>query len=108
MFAEEQFLRKKFGDAYLHWAATTPALLPNLQKFRRSDLSFSGKKVLKKEKNGFCALFLLFALFHMSGELLQAKPDYNYVLLATAAGSVVIYFVLKYLKYHTSVLNDGR
>jgi protein-S-isoprenylcysteine O-methyltransferase Ste14 len=108
MFAEEQFLRKKFGDAYLHWAAKTPAFLPNLQKFRRNDLSFSGKKVLKKEKNGFCALFLLFALFHMSGELLQAKPNYNYVLLAAAAGSVGIYLVLKYLKHHTSVLDDGR
>jgi protein-S-isoprenylcysteine O-methyltransferase Ste14 len=108
MFAEEQFLRKKFGDAYLQWAEKTPAFFPNLRKFRQSDLSFSGKKVLKKEKNGFCALFLLFALFHMSGELLQTEPNYNYVLLAVAAGSVVIYFVLKYLKHHTSVLDDGR
>jgi protein-S-isoprenylcysteine O-methyltransferase Ste14 len=108
MFAEEQFLRKKFGDAYLHWAEKTPAFLPRSRHFRRSDLSFSVKKVLKKEKNGFCALFLLFALFHVSGELLRAKPDYNYVLLAAAAGSVVIYFVLRHLKRRTSVLDDGR
>jgi protein-S-isoprenylcysteine O-methyltransferase Ste14 len=108
MFAEEQFLRRKFGDTYLHWAAKTPAFLPNLRKFRRNELSFSGKKVLKKEKNGFCALFLLFALFHVSGELLQTKPNYNYVLLAAAACSMVIYFALKYLKRCTSVLDDGR
>ncbi|MDR3184646.1 MAG: isoprenylcysteine carboxylmethyltransferase family protein, partial [Prevotellaceae bacterium] len=102
MFAEEQFLRKKFGDAYLRWAEKTPAFLPNLCEFRRSELAFSWKKVLKKEKNGFCALFLLFALFHVSGELFKAEPRYNYGLLIAAAASVVVYFVLKYLKRCTT------
>jgi protein-S-isoprenylcysteine O-methyltransferase Ste14 len=31
MFAEEQFLRKKFGDVYLRWADKTPAFVPNLK-----------------------------------------------------------------------------
>ncbi|MDR1153218.1 MAG: isoprenylcysteine carboxylmethyltransferase family protein [Bacteroidales bacterium] len=108
MFAEEQYLRGKFGDTYLRWAENTPAFLPGLRKFRRSDLSFSMKKVLRKEKNGFCALFLLFALFHVSGELLQAKYDYNYYVLFAAAGSLLIYLVLKYLKRYTTVLDDAR
>jgi hypothetical protein len=63
---------------------------------------------LKKEKNGFCALVLLFALFHVSGELCKADPAFNYVLLFAAAGSVVVYLVLKYLKHCTAVLEDGR
>jgi hypothetical protein len=108
MFAEEQFLRKKFDDTYLQWASKTPAFLPNLRKFHRSELPFSWKKALKKEKNGFCALFLIFALFHVSGELLSAKPCYNYGLIIAAAGSVVIYSVLKYLKRCTTLLNDER
>jgi len=59
MFAEEQFLRKKFGDSYLEWAENTPAFIPNFKNFRRPALSFSWKKVLKKEKNGVFAVFLL-------------------------------------------------
>ncbi|MDR2448576.1 MAG: isoprenylcysteine carboxylmethyltransferase family protein [Prevotellaceae bacterium] len=108
MFAEEQFLRKKFGDVYLRWADKTPAFLPNLCKFCRSGQPFAWKKVLRQEKNGFCALFLLFALFHASGELLKTKPDYNWILFIAAAGSIVIYFILKYLKRCTAVLNDGK
>jgi protein-S-isoprenylcysteine O-methyltransferase Ste14 len=107
MFAEEQFLRRKFGDAYLRWASKTPAVVPNLRKFRRSEQPFNWKKVLRQEKNGFCAIFILFALFHVGGELLRAKPDFNYVLLFAAASSMLIYFVLKFLKRYTAVLSDS-
>jgi hypothetical protein len=33
MFAEEQFLRKKFGALYTDWAAKTPAFIPSFAKF---------------------------------------------------------------------------
>ena len=108
MFAEEQFLRRKFGDAYLRWADNTPAFLPNFCKFRRSEHPFAWKKVLRQEKNGFCALFILFALFHVCGEALRPEPAYNYGILIAASGSMVIYFILKYLKRCTALLNDGR
>ena len=56
MYAEEQFLRRKFGDTYLRWAERTPAFIPCLKRFRPTDLPFSWKKVIKKEKNGVFAL----------------------------------------------------
>jgi protein-S-isoprenylcysteine O-methyltransferase Ste14 len=62
MFAEEQFLRKKFGDTYLIWSAQVPAFLPSFDfsEFKKPGVRFSWKKVVKKEKNGLFALFLIF------------------------------------------------
>lgn len=63
MFAEEQFLRCKFGKRYLTWANRTPAIIPDFKSFTPPRLPFSWKKVIKKEKNGIFALFLTFSLF---------------------------------------------
>src|SRR5690349_5318517 len=49
MFAEEEFLRGKFGDAYERWAAETPAFLPDPRRWRAPTLPFSGRNVLKRE-----------------------------------------------------------
>jgi protein-S-isoprenylcysteine O-methyltransferase Ste14 len=50
MFAEEQFLRKKFGEVYIRWASRTPPFIPSLKNFVKPNLPFSWKKVLKKER----------------------------------------------------------
>lgn len=108
MYAEEQFLRRKFGDAYLRWAERTPAFIPCLKRFRSNGLPFSWKKVVKKEKNGVFALFLLFSLFD---GIVAWQTDVlpNYVLLALTVGSGIGYLVLKYIKKHTELLNEkGR
>ena len=47
MFAEEHFLRNKFGEQYLKWAASVPAFVPKLGNMASPNLSFSWKKVLK-------------------------------------------------------------
>lgn len=56
MFAEEQFLRNKFGAAYLEWASRTPPFIPRFRNYRRASIPFNWKKVVKKEKNGIAAL----------------------------------------------------
>ena len=40
MFAEEEFLRRKFGTLYTAWAAITPAFLPRLARWRPPAVSF--------------------------------------------------------------------
>ena len=61
MFAEEQFLRGKFGQAYLDWAAGVPAFWPALGRWKSPEVGFSLRNVLKREYNGFFAMFLSFA-----------------------------------------------
>lgn len=109
MFAEEQFLRKKFDAVYLDWANKTPAFIPcfNFRKFVKPKYSFSWKKVLKKEKNGLFAIFLIFAFFDIAGELLEQDTHFDYLLIALCITTVFLFLILKYLEKYTSVLNEG-
>ncbi len=53
MYAEEQFLYWKFGVKFSNWAKEVPAFIPKMSGLNRAELSFSWKKVLKKEKKWF-------------------------------------------------------
>ncbi len=110
MFAEEQFLRGKFGDAYLKWAAKTPAFWPNLTHFKKPSVKFSWAKVVKKEKNGFLAIFICFFSFQLLTQSI-VKGDFNLIIdfwLYAAAGMLVIYYIIKTLKKFTKVLEENR
>jgi len=109
MYAEEQFLRRKFGKNYTDWAEKVPAFFPKFKKFQKNDLPFSWKKVLKKEKNGLAAVFLVFCTFNISGELIERGHDYNYFVAVMCILSSLMYIILKYLKRCTSLLDEtGR
>ena len=109
MYAEEQFLRRRFGAPYLTWAMHTPPFLPRFTAFAPPALPFSWKKVLKKEKNGIFALLLIFALFDGLRAWIQGDMHFNYLLTALAISSGIAYLILKYIKRHTQWLNEeGR
>ena len=106
MFAEEQFLRRKFGNEYIEWSERVPAFIPNFRNYQKSNLPFSWKKVLKKEINGVFALFLIFCLFNVSGELVDGEIDFNYFLIIMCFLTGIGFIVLKCLKKYTSVLKE--
>jgi protein-S-isoprenylcysteine O-methyltransferase Ste14 len=109
MFAEEQFLRRKFGEIYLEWAARTPSVLPRFKNYEKPPFNFSWKKVLKQEKNGLAAVFCIFFLFNFLGEWLQHTYNYSRFYMFGCIISLVLYFILKYLKRNTTLLNEtGR
>ena len=54
MFAEEQFLRKKFGDIYDKWSETVSSFIPFSFKFIRSKASIFGKKCSEERIQQFC------------------------------------------------------
>lgn len=100
VFAEEAFLREKFGDVYLQWAAVTPIFIPFKLKWQRSDSPFLWRKVLKQEKNGFLALFLVFFLFDLlSGRIENQQWVINKPwLLIMLIVSTLSYIIIKLLK----------
>jgi len=105
IFAEEQFLHRKFGDGYTQWANVTPAFFPNFKLFRKPNLSFSWKKTLREEKNSILALFLIFSFYDVLGEWLERKNQYDIFLLVACAISIIFYGILQYLKKKTQILN---
>ena len=109
MYTEEQFLIRKFGPKYPAWAAHTNAFFPGFGNYRKPDLGFSWKKVLKKEKNGLFALFLTFYLFELVGAY---SSDANWtfeptLLLYLTLVSGVLYLILKIIKKKTDWLNEA-
>jgi protein-S-isoprenylcysteine O-methyltransferase Ste14 len=109
MFSEEQFLRRKFGEVYTGWAENVPAFIPKFSGFIPPSLPFSWKKILKKEKNGFAAIFIIFSLMNIAGELVKGETGFNLILFGFCAASCILYLILKYLKWRTNVLNEeGR
>lgn len=108
MFAEEEYLREKFGKVYSDWAAITPAFIPDVKAWRKPKYPFNFKKVFHKEKNGIMALFVIFFVFLALGSYLLYDTIFaipNFWIVAAIA-SVVYYVVIKVLIKATSLLNN--
>ena len=114
MFAEEFFLRKKFGQIYLNWAEKTPAFIPKLSKWSNGNMSFSIKNVLKREYNGFFAVFVSFSLLNILKNYLLFKTFKLEFLLDSwwiysTIGAFVVFITLRTLKKQTNILQvKGR
>ncbi|CAG5002936.1 hypothetical protein DYBT9275_03004 [Dyadobacter sp. CECT 9275] len=108
MYAEEQFISKKFGKSFSEWASRTPAIVPYISQWNNPNLEFSTKKILRQEKNGFAAIFILFFLFDTVGEYITYGDVQfrNIHWLFLCLGSCVTYMVLKLMK-NSSFLKPG-
>jgi protein-S-isoprenylcysteine O-methyltransferase Ste14 len=110
IYAEEEFLRERFGGAFTAWAARTPAFVPRLRGYRAPGLPFSFRNVLRREYSG---LFALVALF--TAEVLEwrrfatGRWHADPVWISAAGISAVIYVTLRALKRRTRLLHvEGR
>lgn len=110
MYAEEEFLRRKFGEEYEFWANKTPAFFPKFSLFKKSSLQFSLKNILRREYNGFFNLILIITLLRfaaLSINLHKLYLDFYWVIIFF--GGTLIFVVLKILKKFNKVLNvEGR
>lgn len=110
MFAEEEFLRKAFGDRYLNWAEATPAFLPNVRLWKTPDLKFSFKHVLKREYSGLFAILGSFTFLEIIGDFvaegtLGVDPIWQFIFMF----GLISYLVLITLKKKTKILHvQGR
>ncbi len=110
IFAEEAFLRNRFGTAYLAWAEQTPAFIPNFKNYRKAELSFSVRNVLRREYNGFFAIIVTLMMLEIIGDLvIKGRFNIEPGWLVLFGSGFAVWFVLRWLKRHTLVLNvPGR
>ncbi len=100
MFAEEQFLRNKFGKDFLKWSQQTPAFIPQIKKFKKPNTKFQIRKVIKQEKTGFFLLFMFYFLFYEIGlciTLNKFSIEFNFWFYAMAL-SLLAYLLIKILE----------
>lgn len=110
MFAEEEFLRKEFGDVYLEWAAHTPAVLPNFRNWQKPSLSFSFRNILKREYSGFFGTMASFTFLKLVGNLLaEGTWELGWTWGTFFGVGVVVYLILRTMKKKTNLLDvEGR
>lgn len=109
VYAEESFLRNKFGDIYLNWAEKTPIFIPTTLKMKKPAIDFNWKKVIKKEKNGLFALFLLFWIFEVIAIYVKTGSyslNYSWQFNGVVS-TALIYVVIKMLKSNTKIFDEN-
>lgn len=110
MFAEERFLERKFGNAYLDWANRIPAFFPRFSGFIRSEVPFSLRSVLRREYSGVLATIIGFVFVEvMIGwfrwGIFTIGDRFLYALYIASA----ITLLLRSLKHYTTILHEeGR
>lgn len=65
MYAEEQFLRKKFGEKYLQWASKTPSFIPTFRNWKKPETQINWWHAVRNEINcilSLCSVFLIFEI----------------------------------------------
>lgn len=107
MFAEEQFLRRKFGEAYDKWSENVKAVLPRLKGFIKPALPFSFKSVLKREYNSFVNIFIIFTALDIFRNYFVSERIYvtpMWIWIAVPAG--LIWVVIRIIHKKTKLLED--
>jgi len=103
--AEEAFLQREFGEAFLCWVQRTPAFIPSFKKWTPPPLPFSLRTVLKKECTGLLWIGPAFALTDFLADGLgehqwHLDPVWGYA----AALSLLAFVVLVAVKKTTTLL----
>ncbi|MBK7711292.1 MAG: lipid A phosphate methyltransferase [Bacteroidales bacterium] len=104
MFAEEQFLRRKFGEVYDKWSETVSSFIPYSLKFVPPKLPFSVRNVLKREYNSFVNIFVIFILmdlfrnYFLSGRI-SLTPMWIYLTVSAGVIWIVVRTIHKQTKW---------
>lgn len=107
MFAEERFLERKFGDAYMNWAATIPSFFPSFKNYKANVVPFSIKSILRREYSGVLATVIGFTFiddmrrYFINGNY-EIETLWHYALAIT----ILVAMVLRSLKHYTSILKE--
>ena len=106
MFAEEEFLRRKFGSVYAAWAERTPAFVPRPANWEPPAIPFSLLTVLRREHSSLLALIASLATLEIVGTLantgrLALDPVWGAALGAT----LVLCLGVRTVKHRTRLLH---
>ncbi len=108
MFAEEAFLRRKFGDEFVRWARVTPAFFPRMSGWKKAALPFCWRNALKREYTALLVLVLLHTGLDFAEHLVVDKRVvYEPFWIIFFACGVLVYLTLRTLKRHTGLLDSA-
>jgi len=108
MFAEEEFLRRKFDGPYILWADETPAFFANLRKWRTPRRPFSFRMVLKREYSTFFGIIAGFVGIKFLANLLgEHQVTFRAAWLVLFIAGLTVYLTLRHLRKKTHILETS-
>ncbi len=115
MFAEEAFLREKFGETYLEWANGVPSFIPKISQWKSAGTYFSFRNVLKREYIGLFNLLVILFLFYILSELftnrwyISFNETFDFVWFGIFVFAIFQFIVVRFLHKKTKILQvEGR
>lgn len=115
ILTEEDFLEKKFGEAYASWRGKTPVILPDFKLWEAPSMPFSWKTVFRREYPGLLGLGSAFFFTEMitdlvfEGESLTVWVAEDYIWPITYSIIIAFCLTLRFMKKHTTLLKiEGR
>lgn len=107
IFAEEEFLRDKFGKIYLSWAEKTPVFIPNFRSWCSPKLKFSIKKAVKNEYKSLFAIIVSYTVLEILGDIFaEHKFELDRMWFAILFVGLTFYIVIGTLKKKTKILHE--
>jgi len=108
MFAEERFLERKFGEAYVNWSMKVPAFWPSLKNKIPSDIPFSMKTILRREYSGISATIIGFVFVDFLRDWFVAgEVQLKWIHLIVFVSALMFSLILRSLKHYTKVLYEA-
>ncbi len=110
MFAEEQFLRRKFGEAYDRWSEKVSSFIPFSFRFIPPKLPFSVINVLKREYNSIVNVFLVFFILDgFRNYFLMDKIYFTKTWIWLTTGAAAFWLIIRSIHKFTKWLEvEGR
>lgn len=110
IFAEEVFLRKKFGEIYMEWASRTPAFIPNLTLWSKPEMGLSIRTMVRREFQSLYGLVISLFVLEEALEVYMGHPwsiDPMWVWILSV--SSIFYGIVMFLHLKTNLLRlEGR
>lgn len=104
IYAEEQFLFRKFGPMHSDWKSKTPLLLPAFWKYRANSQPFSLKVVLENEYSGWAAsMTTAWVLWVFQCYVMGSFQGKQCEILASALFILIFGLGMRFLKKKTNV-----
>ena len=107
MFAEEQFLKRKFGKDYINWSNSVPAFFPAFLKYKESTIPFSIISILRREYSSVFSAVIGFTYIEILRNYIQnGIYEISQLTFQILISIILIVIVLKILKHYTQILNE--
>ena len=107
IFAEECFLKSKFGEKYLLWSKNVNSFFPIIFSYKKSKINFSFISILRREYSSVLSgligyLFIDIIRNYFVSSTIYLSPK----LLVIGSILLFIILILRSLKHYTNFLNE--